>query len=73
MGRINPGTLLQDLLRTILMITLEWETDNWQSGKDKDIITSLHAMLKMVKSMQFKMLTTEILKVSGLTFTIPIA
>lgn len=51
------------------MIILEWEIDNQQYGKVKDIITSQLAMLKMVKSIRSKMLTMEILKEFGPTST----
>jgi len=48
------------------MITLGWEIDNLQSGKDKDITTSQLATVKLEKLTSFKMSTMEILKVSGL-------
>lgn len=55
------------------MITLEWEIEHWLSGKDKDSITSLHAINKMVMSMLFKTLTIQkILKEFGHTFIIHI-
>lgn len=51
MERINHGTLFQDWLQMKNMIMLEWETELWQSGKDKDTIISLHAINRMVQSM----------------------
>jgi len=33
----------------------EWEIDNWQSGRDKDIIISQLATLRTMMLMSFKM------------------
>jgi hypothetical protein len=73
MERTSLGISLPDWQRMTPTIMSEWETDSWQSGRDKDITISQLATLRTTMLMLFKTSISVISMEFGLTSIIPTA